>query len=201
MRVANVECFMLTPKTEVEKFRPAIEFGAELGARSATVLLYDADESRVFDNLSRLSELTAAAGLRVGIEFMPFTPKWKNLKETAALVQQLARPNLGICIDMLHLIRSGGTPADVAAIDPAMIAYAQLCDSNDLTANENYFEEAGISRLAPGEGKFPLQEFLQALPAGTPLELEVPRKPDVPARERVRDIVVRTRRQLELAGI
>lgn len=201
LKVSNIECFVLTPTTDVEAFRPLLEMGAELGARSATTLLYDADNGRVIHNLSRISELAGETSLRVGVEFMPLAPGWKNFRQTADLVNQVAKPNLGITIDLLHLIRSGGTPAEVAAADPRLIANAQLCDSKDLSANETYFEEASVKRLAPGEGNFPVQEFLRALPEGTPLEIEVPRPSDIPALERVKDIVKKTRRQIELAGI
>jgi len=201
LKVANIECFALTPATDVEAFHPLLELGAELGARSATALLFDADEDRVVDNLSRICELASDLDLRVGIEFMPLSPRWKSFQQTAELVKQLAKPNLGITVDLLHLIRSGGTPAEIAAADPRMIAHAQLCDSADVSANETYFEEASVKRLAPGEGNFPLREFLKALPQGTSLELEVPRPADVPALERVKDIVQKARRQIELAGL
>ncbi len=201
MTLANVECFPLAPGLDVAAYQGALELGAELGARSATVLLYDPDENRVVDGLSRLCDMAAALGLRVGIEFMPLAPGWKNLPDTVSLVRQVNRDNLGIGVDLLHLIRSGGSPADVAATEPRFIHYAQLCDSVSLAASEDYVEEASAQRLAPGKGQFPIVEFLQALPAGTPLELEVPQPADRPARDRVRDIVAATRRQLALAGL
>ena len=201
IQVANVECFPIVPGLDVESYRSALELGAELGAKSATVIIYDPDTASVIDSLSKLCDITAELGMAVGIEFMPLAVGWKTLPETVELVKQVAKPNLGIGVDLLHLIRSGGTPEDVAATDPAYIAYAQLCDSVNLDATEDYVEEASAHRLAPGDGNFPMQAFLQALPAGTPLELEVPQKSDVPARERLKTIVAATRRQLEQAGL
>ena len=201
VKLANIECFPLAPGLDVNGYRSHIELGASLGASSATVLLYDADESRVIDNLSRVCEIAAESGLRVGVEFMPLAPGWKTLEETVTLVEKVNKPNLGIGIDLLHLIRSGGTPEAVAATDPRYIAYAQLCDSNDLSVTEDYADEASHHRLTPGDGKFPIVAFLQALPRGTPLELEVPQKSAVPARERVEAIVSATRRQIAKAGL
>lgn len=201
IQVANVECFMLTPKVNVEDFRAALELGAELGARGATALLYDNDEARVAANLTRLCQMAAEVGLRINIEFMPLAPNWKTLQHTTELIRQLNQPNLGLCIDLLHLIRSGGTPADVAAADAKLIYSVQLCDSLDLSATADYAMEAGVKRLAPGEGKFPTVEFLKALPAGMPLELEVPQLPERPALERVTAIVEAARRQIALAGM
>lgn len=201
MTVANVECFPIFPGLDVESYRSAIALGADLGAKSATVIIYDQDAANVVDSLSKMCDLTAEFGMRVGIEFMPLALGWKTLPETVELVKQVAKPNLGIGVDLLHLIRSGGTPDDVAATNPDYIAYAQLCDSLNLDATEDYVEEASVQRLAPGEGKFPMQEFLKALPAGTPLELEVPQQSDTPAGERMKAIVAAARREIKLAGV
>jgi len=201
MGVANVECFPIVPGLDVENYRAALDLGAGLGAGSATVLLYDPDENSVIDSLSRMSELCAGLGMNVGIEFMPLAAGWTTIQQTAELVTKTGKPNVGIGIDLLHLIRSGGTPADVAATRPELIHYAQLCDSNSLAVTNDYVEEASAVRLAPGQGKFPTKEFLKALPVGTPLELEVPQPPDTPAEVRVKAIAEAARKQIELAGI
>lgn len=201
LRVANVECFPIVPGLDVESYSATLDIGAELGASSATMLLYDPDETRVIDSLSRMCELCDQRGMNVGIEFMPLAAGWTTIGQTAELIASVGQSNLGMGIDLLHLIRSGGTPADVAATPPGLIHYAQLCDSNSLAVTNDYVEEASAVRLAPGEGKFPTLEFLQALPAGTPLELEVPQPPDIDARQRVRGIAEAARRQMKLAGI
>ena len=199
--VANIDCFMLTPNVDVAEFLPLIDLGAQLEAQGATVLLYDNDQSRVADHLNLLCEMARQAGLRIGVEFMPFTPKWKNLPDTVELIRQLAIPNLGVAIDLLHLIRTGGSPKDVATIDPSLISFVQLCDGISTEPADNYFAEAGIERMAPGAGNFPVQEFLQAVPADTLLELEVPQLSDLSPLERIRIIVESTRRQIRLAEI
>jgi len=201
LQVANIECFMLVPNVDIEQFRSALELGADLGARGATALLYDNDEARVLQNLTRLCQIAAEVGLRVNIEFMPLAPLGRNIHDAVALIKKVGAPNLGLCIDLLHLIRSGGTPADVAAIDPALIYCVQLCDSMDLSVTNDYAREAGAERLAPGDGKFPVQAFLKVLPAGALIELEVPQPADRPAAERVKQIVAAAKRQIELAGI
>ena len=201
IRLANIECFMLTPKTDVESFRPALECGAGLGARSATALLYDSDTARISDNLGRLCEMTEDMGLRVGVEFLALAPAWNTLQQVAQLVSKLSRPNLGLGLDLLHLVRSGSDMAEVAALPPGLVAYAQLCDGGDLRVTQDYVEEAAARRLAPGDGCFPIQDFLKALPAGTHIEIEVPQPADRPARARVQHIVESTRRQLQLAGL
>lgn len=199
--VGNIECCMLTPQCEVESFRPGIALARELDGAGLTAILFDDDEERAVNNLRQLCTLAREYGLRVTIEFMPMAPRWGTIGEAAALIQSVGEPDLGLCVDLLHLVRSGGTPADVAAIPGGLIHYVQLCDGADLSVTADYGIEAGSNRLAPGEGVFPLQAFLQALPAGAALEIEVPQPPERPAAERVREIVEATRRQLALAGL
>lgn len=201
VKVANIEVFPLLSDLDIESYRPALEMGREMNARSATVLLYDADEARVIDNLSRMCEIGAELGLEVGIEFMPLAAGWGTIHQTAQLITKINQPNLGIGVDILHLIRSGGSPADVAATDPRLISYAQLCDSPSNAATLDYIEEATENRLAPGKGILPIEEFLQALPPGTPLELEVPQAVNIPAKERVKTISDAARKQIQSAGL
>lgn len=196
VRLANIESFLMTPATDVAAFEPELELGAELGARGAGVQIFDDDESRVGANLAALCDMASRLGVRVAVEFMPFTPAWKTLPAMAELIARLAHPNLAIGVDALHLVRSGGSPEEITQLPPGVVGYAQLCDGADLTVTADYAGEAVGNRLAPGAGVFPLAAFLQALPAGTPLELEVPQPPDRPPAQRVRDVVSATRRLL-----
>ncbi len=198
--LVNIEAFSIRPDVAVESYRPALELGAQLGARGATALLFDTDEARVVDGLSQLCELAGELGLRVGIEFMALSPQWNTLETMRDLVLAVNHPGLGIGIDILHLVRSGGTPADVAALDPALVSYAQICDGASLAVTADYVEEAVGNRLVPGEGQFPVLEFLRALPAGVPVELEVPQPQARPALDRIRDAARGARNLLAQAG-
>ena len=82
-------------------------------------------------------------------------------------------------IDALHLARSGGSPAAVAALPPERIAYMQLCDGPvEAPPLEDLAREARNDRLSPGEGQLWLDEVLDALPDGIPISVEVPRSID-----------------------
>ena len=82
-----------------------------------------------------------------------------------------------ICIDPLHLARSGGSPADVAALDAKYFPYAQISDGilEPGEPNPALFGKLGLgTRAMPGEGTLPLRELLAALPPDTPLSVELP---------------------------
>lgn len=193
VRLANVDCFLLHPDAQPADFEPALALGGELGARGSVVLLFDDDEARVLDKLGALGAMGAAAGLNIAVELLAMTPKWNTLASLAEFLPRAGQPNVVLGIDILHLVRSGGTPRDLASIDPALHGYAQLCDGADLTPGTDYGAEAVGNRLAPGDGVFPLPEFLAALPPDLPLELEVPQPQDRPAAERIAHAVAGAR--------
>jgi sugar phosphate isomerase/epimerase len=108
------------------------------------------------------------------IEFMVFRGI-ATLDDAMRVVGLAGHPNLGICVDALHLQRSGGTPESVSRIDSRLISCVQLCDAPAAApAPQDIPREARYGRLYPGEGALPLRELLAVVPAGHPLSIEVP---------------------------
>lgn len=186
IQLANVDVLMLTPRTAPDDFLAALDIGAALGARAAVALVYDNEANRVVQNLGTLCDEAAQRGLRIAFEFTAFTPAWNTLPGALELLGKVSHPGLAIGLDILHLVRSGGSAAEVASLPPNLVAHAQLCDGAHLDITSDYGEEAASRRLVPGAGVFPLADFLAALPAGTPLELEVPQPATAPPAERIR---------------
>jgi sugar phosphate isomerase/epimerase len=159
---------------DADHFR-LIDIAAEVGAANVLAVSSAPEPGDTADKLGRLSEHAQAAGLRVSLEFGAFTA----VRGLADALDVLARcgPGPGLLVDPLHFARTGGTPADLARVDPARFAYAQFCDAaangpspDDVPA---IIEEALDLRLLPGEGELPLAEILAALPAATPLSVEL----------------------------
>ncbi len=174
--VFDLYSFYLQPSTDVRTFEPALELGAEFGAKYATVMGDDADWSRQRDNFVRTCELAAGYGLVCSLEFAVIRPL-ATLPQTVRLIAEAGREAV-ICIDPLHLARSGGSPADVKALDAALFPYAQISDGvlEPGEPNPALFGKLGMgTRRMPGEGTLPLRElFFEALPAGIPLSVELP---------------------------
>jgi sugar phosphate isomerase/epimerase len=80
----------------------------------------------------------------------------------------------GILIDNLHLSRSGGSVAQLAALDPARFPYLQIADAPAQVPTEPMalLDEAINGRLLPGQGALPIDELLAAVPH-VPLSFEV----------------------------
>ncbi|MGO4283179.1 sugar phosphate isomerase/epimerase family protein [Bosea sp. TAB14] len=174
LTLLDIEAVWLWPQTQVPKLRPALEAGAELGARNLLVAGNDADRNRMTDRLAELCGMAREYGMGVGFEFIPYTAL-NSLAFAQEILKAADQPHAGLLIDALHLARSGGSPADIAAIDPALIAYGHLCDAPASSPGlEGLRAEARGARLYPGDGGLPLADFLNALPADKPIALEAP---------------------------
>jgi sugar phosphate isomerase/epimerase len=99
-----------------------------------------------------------------------------TLQQAAALVARAGRTNGGVLVDALHLHRSAGTPADLAAVPAWMLQAAQICDGQlaHPPTEAALIEEAREARLLPGEGELPLRDLIAALPAHVAYSAEVP---------------------------
>jgi sugar phosphate isomerase/epimerase len=176
IRILDVEAIWLTPETDVAALEPALDLGAELGAGYVLVVGYDLDEGRLSANLARLCEAANARGLRVMLEFIPYSHV-RTVAEAHRLLTAVAPENAGILVDALHLSRSGGGPADLAKYDPALFSYMHLCDAPGTAPPPADFRtEARGGRLYPGEGELWLSAFVAAFPPGTPAAIEAPTK-------------------------
>ena len=98
----------------------------------------------------------------------------KTVGDAVRLIADSGANNAVITVDAVHLARSGGSPADIAALDPALIGYLQLCDGPAVMPPESFLWEAGTERLLPGDGELPLRELAAAVPTGTVIGVEAP---------------------------
>lgn len=173
--------FTLAGRTEVAAFQPAMETAAWLGARTLNVLIYDRDATRRADKFASFCELAAQYGLLIAVEFYRLS-QVRSLGEALDLAGPIGRPGaVGVNVDLLHLIRSGGEPAQLGEVPPGSILYAQFCDGERTQPQDRWAWEASSQRLLPGEGAFPVGEFARTLPPGVPCSVEVPQESGIDA--------------------
>jgi sugar phosphate isomerase/epimerase len=176
----------------------------ELGATHANIAVLDEAGGGWTDHLQALCEAAARRGLTPAVEFMRLLGPVPTLADGIALASSDRYPGLRLMVDSLHLARAGGTPAEIAALDPALIGAAQICDGPAAwPGQDTYFHEGVNERGIPGEGELPLVDFLRAIPDGLILSPEVPKKSlrdaGVPIRECARRVHDGTRRVIEAA--
>jgi sugar phosphate isomerase/epimerase len=175
----DLEVLTLSSDFDMDDARRLTDVAASLGGHYLQVVCEDPDLDRAADRLAGIALMAQASNVTIALEFMAF----RTADSLATARAMVARGGARILIDALHLIRSGGTAADVAATPPERIAYFQLCDapliSDRTTAStdhESLIHEARFNRLYPGEGALPLRAICAALPPNIAISVEVPHR-------------------------
>jgi sugar phosphate isomerase/epimerase len=198
--ILSTTSFPLTPTTDIAAYDGGLTRAAALGSRLANVRILDDDRARSVDNLGRLGALARSYGMEPTIEFMGFDVP-DILDRTLGIIRQAGCGK--ISMDPLHVVRTRTPISALAALDPAMIGYVQLCDGPLAATREEYAREGAYNRLPPGDGEFPLLDFLDATPSGSPVALEAPQEAllrrGVSAAERARRAVDGARALFEAA--
>ncbi|HEY6599864.1 MAG TPA: TIM barrel protein [Pseudomonadales bacterium] len=200
----DIEVIWIRSGTEPsDAARRLIEAGGALGARNVLIVSVHPDATAATHQFAALCELAQQAGMRAVLEFLMIT-EVKSLAQALSIVQAAGHPAGGVLIDALHFDRCGASAADVRALDPKLLPYAQLCDgpaSVERKDYQGYLTDAIDARSIPGEGALPLDELVRALPRDLPLSLEVRsqalRERHADPVERARVVLDGTRRWLE----
>jgi sugar phosphate isomerase/epimerase len=188
--VLAVEAIVIGPGGGIAGYEPVIETAAALGARYLNVISDDPDTGRFTDLFAALTSMARPYAVRPVIEFTA----WRPIR-TLATAAAIARHSEGgrLLLDTLHISRCGVTASELAAVDPALLSYLQICDAplepprgllalapRDQPADRrghrgnDAVAEARALRMLPGDGELPLAELLAALPAGLPVSVEAP---------------------------
>lgn len=177
MRISSVTGYGFFPDIGLEHHERILETAAELGCKLMLLNVYYQDQSAFVHELARLGECAGLYGVRVALEFMPFSGL-RTIHDAEKAIDLAQCAHIGHVIDALHLMRSGGTPYDVKGVDPKRIFLGQLCDAKWKSvqpSDDELAAEARLYREYPGKGDAPLYDLLSALPQNLEIEVEVPR--------------------------
>jgi len=115
------------------------------------------------DGLGALCDAAANAGLRVALEFMPFSGIF-GLGDAITIVNDVGRHNLGYVVDVCHVRRSHSDLALLAKIPASKVFSVQLGDgARDMPTD--LIDEAMYHRGDPGTGEFDVPGFVAELAA------------------------------------
>lgn len=167
--------FTLAGRTEVRGFERSLEAAANLEARFVNVLIYDRDPDRRLERFAQFRALAASFDLGVVVEFFPAS-QIPSLSAAVALLRSMdGGDTIGINVDLLHLYRSGGNIAQLAATPAEQILYAQYCDAPLQREATQHGYEASSDRMLAGDGALDLLGFSHTLPSGCLASIELPR--------------------------
>lgn len=175
-RLLDLEVIRMTGPDSVAAATPLLEAAQALGARYVIATVEDDDPVRRVDTLAAMAQAAAAHDTSIALEFMMFTAS-PTLVDAVDVISAAGEPNVVVLPDVLHLVRSGGTLVQLAAVDPSLIPYAQICGATGPGPAESPAAaraEGVKARLMPDEGDLPVREFVQALPESAILAPEAP---------------------------
>jgi len=110
--------------------------------------------------LRELSRMAKPHGVRLAYEFLGFADCTVNsLAQCAAIVEKVARPNVGLVLDTFHFFAGGSTLASIRAVDPRNIFMVHLNDVERAPRRKMH----DALRLYPGKGIIPLRGILREL--------------------------------------
>jgi 2-keto-myo-inositol isomerase len=112
--------------------------------------------------LSELSSLAKPYGVRLAYEFLGVADCTVNsLAQCAAIVDKVARPNVGLVLDTFHFFAGGSSVASIRPVNPKKIFVVHINDVERAPRRKMH----DALRLFPGKGIIPLTTILRALKA------------------------------------
>ncbi len=186
-----------TPNIQPGGLKQALETGRELGAKFVIAAAADDCRTRLMENIASMCELAEPIGLKVAIEFIPYS-SIASLKDACQAVSAIGWSNCGIVVDALHLARSQTPASELAAVPAQCVYLSHLCDAPRI-APPDLRGESRTRRLLPGMGELPLFDLLDGLPVHVPIEIEAPcaAVAHLPPIERARQVAAATTRFFE----
>jgi sugar phosphate isomerase/epimerase len=174
LRVLDIELARVADGVDPTSYRPALEVGAELGAKHVISSIWTADRVFATECWGEICDLAKPLGLTVDLEFVTFASV-RTLREALDVARAAARGNGGILVDMLHFSRSRVPLADLDAVPRDWFHFVHLCDAPAAipASRDELVRAAREERLYPGEGGIDLVSILRRIP-DVPLSVEVP---------------------------
>ena len=148
-----------------QHFMRRLKLCGELGVGTLVVAcdlrgpISQADVDRVNQSLVRAAASAAEHGVRIALEFRADAALGNNLQTAAALIGEVGRANLGICLDMFHYYVGPSKPDDLAYLTADNLFHVQLCDIADVP--REFARDA--DRILPGDGDIHFEPIIARL--------------------------------------
>lgn len=128
----------------------------------------------VADRFAGVCRRAAKHGLRVALEFLPWTDT-RTVEDAWRIVEAAGEPNGGVVVDTWHFFRGGSTFAQLERVPADRIPVIQLSDG-PFRATGTELEDTFHLRRLPGDGEFDLRGLMATLTAmgvSAPVGMEV----------------------------
>lgn len=122
------------------------------GLRSGTL-------ERAAGDLAAICEIAKAHNVTICYEALGFAEKYRDIRNTLALLDKADCDNCGILLDSFHLHRGGSSLDDIDLIPTDRIILAHISDVRDVPVEEM----VDLDRVFPGDGILDLRAFVGKL--------------------------------------
>ena len=175
LKVHDIELAKIEKGRYVKQYEPAIEVGAELGAKSVLSSIWIDDRSFYVEQFAELCDIAKKYGLNVDLEFVTWASV-KDLKGAMDVLNTVNKDNAGIMIDTLHFNRSRVSYEELAAVPRKHFHFAHICDGPKEIPNtkEGLVHTGRDERLYIGEGAIPISDIVKYLPDDITFSIELP---------------------------
>lgn len=119
------------------------------------------DHTEGAERFRHLAAMTEELGIRLGLEFLPWTTI-PDLRSGTAFLKQADHPNAGLVIDIWHVERSATSIEDLLLLPRELVSGVELNDADSEVVGELYADTIDRRRYC-GEGSFALSSFVAAL--------------------------------------
>lgn len=163
--VHDIELARILEGVDVRAYLPALEVGAELGARAVLSSIWGGSRNEYIERFGQLCDLARPLGLTVDLETVPIATV-STLAQAVDVLRAVNRPNAGLMVDTHHFHRAHDRPEALDALPREWFHFAQLCDAPAEIPSERdemtrVMREA---RLYVGEGGIDVAGILAHLP-------------------------------------
>ncbi|MFP5311822.1 MAG: TIM barrel protein, partial [Actinomycetes bacterium] len=132
------------------------------------------DDGLRAEQLAQLANLAGDHGIKVAYEALAWGKHVNDYEHAHRLVELVAHPNLGTCLDSFHILSRDWDTAPIERLNADKIFFVQVADAPKLSMD--VLSWSRHYRVFPGEGQFELAKFMgHVVRAGYtgPVSLEV----------------------------
>jgi sugar phosphate isomerase/epimerase len=173
LSVHNTDTCMMRAELNPADYVETLDIVAALGAKTFNIISMDPERNAVAEKLAAIAELAHRVGVQPIFEWFRQSGV-TTLEDSLDLLRRSGRNDIELNVDVLHLMRNGSGPKDLAPLAPNLKRYAQINDGPLHQPEELQMDEAVANRNFPGAGEFPLVDFIRQLPEDGVVCIEAP---------------------------
>ena len=119
------------------------------------------DDNLAGSQLALLADRALARGMRVAWEALSWGTRVSDYRHSWQIVQSVAHPALGVCLDSFHILAQHHDPGEIRKIPSEKIFFAQLADAPMMTLD--LLTWSRHHRCLPGRGDLDVTGFATIL--------------------------------------